>query len=585
MSSYHERETGWEDASGEGDGGSELIYYEKFMQKSEINIETKKLLSSFVDELASTFELENVLYLWISSFDLFSEITNEKAKSIKISESYWAKEAYNTIVNLSEKFDFIIGDLPFWMLSWSLLDNPAMKSLEDELIFQTSRKLANNWLWVFIVDSWFFYRQDKKLLIESLEKQGLYINACFNLPKNTLAPYTNLQPILIVISYNKTGSLFISEILIASDIGGILLNFRNQNSFNLDNGILVPIEWFKWFTQYKIQDNMKKLSTIYSEFDKYILSDIAEAVALKDDLEIQDTDNCIFFPCVWNSPILSDSRNFLITQKNYYQVKLDSNKAIAEYVWYFFRSELWNLIRSALFTWEIIPHISKLNLLSIELPLPDLGTQKKIIDTYRRLNDLKQWIVELENELSINPVTSWILEEMKNIEESIWRMKKHDLIVSLIVRWESKTLEFKKCLGAKDKNNINWYSLTTAVLKTICAFLNTDWWILLVWVMDDGNIFWIENDTWYSFKSKDDYLKYFHNLIIRWIWWEYTRYINYDIENVNWKNILIIQCKRSNTPVYFLEGDQFYIRTNPATDELKSKGLVDYVNSHFKNNA
>ncbi len=549
---------------------------------NQINIDPKYLclMSALVKSFVSTFGFKKPLHLWISNFDLFSQAISNNSKSIKVTQKSWIKEIYDEIIDLKQQFDFIFGDLPFWIWS-NHLDGAKMKSLEDELIFQASQKLVEKWFWIFTVGAWFFYRNDKKALFESLERQGLYINACFNLPEDILAPFTSLQIMLILISAHKSDSLFISEVWIDSHFDQILLNFQNENSSSLSNGIFTPTESFRWFSQFKIHEKINKLSTIYSEFDKHLLSDIGIVVALKDDIEIQDVSNSIFFPNIWNSLVIADSDNLVITQKNYYQVRLNPDFAIAEYVAYFFRSELGDLIRSSLVTWETISHIKKSDLLTLEFPLPDLPTQKKIVDTYRKLNELKEWITEIENELSINPITSWILEEMKNIEESIWRMKKHDFITSLILRWESKTLEFKKCLGSIKEQNSNWYNLTEKILQTICAFLNTDGWVLLIWVEDKWSIFGVENDTTYPFKSKDDYLKYLHNLIMRWIWWDYMQYINYDIELVNTHYVLIIQCEKSNSPVYFLKDDKFYIRTNPATDELKSRELVSYVNNRF----
>lgn len=543
------------------------------MHKLEIDIKVSQLFDEIIKSFISNFELESSIYLWMSNFGLLPKSVNSKIESININWANWTKEAYSDFLKLSKKFDFIFGDFPFGMVS------AQSKSPEDDPILETSNKLTQKWLWLYMVWSGFFSLQNKKPLIESLGKAGLYINACFNLPKNTLAPFTTLQPILILISHSKNEKIFLSELSLESDLDDIIWNYRMNHSSNLNGGIFTPIDSFIWFNQYKIQDKIKKLWTIYSEFDKISFSDIASVFSLKDDSIIEDAQNSIFFPSVWNSPILCDFQNLVITKKNYYQVKLDSRTVSAEYVSYFFRSELGSLIRSSLLKGEIIPHINKSDLASLDLPLPDIATQNNIIDTYRRFNKLKEWIAEVENELSINPITSWILEEMKNMEESIWRMKKHDFIASLVLRWESKTLEFKKCLGSIKEQNSNWYNLTKAILKTICAFLNTDGGILLVWVMDNWSIFWIENDTSHPFRSKDDYLKYLHNLLMDRIWWDYMQYIDYDIELVNENYVLIIQCKTSDSPVYY--EDKFYIRTNPATDELKPRELVSYITSRF----
>jgi hypothetical protein len=57
-------------------------------------------------------------------------------------------------------------------------------------------------------------------------------------------------------------------------------------------------------------------------------------------------------------------------------------------------------------------------------------------------------------------------------------------------------------------------------------------------------------------------------------------YISYEIVSVNGINIFYVACKQSTEPCY-LNGQDFYVRTNPATDKLEGPKLVSYVQNHF----
>jgi hypothetical protein len=51
--------------------------------------------------------------------------------------------------------------------------------------------------------------------------------------------------------------------------------------------------------------------------------------------------------------------------------------------------------------------------------------------------------------------------------------------------------------------------------------------------------------------------------------------------NVLGIDILMVDCRTASGPC-FLDGNEFYVRTNPATDKLDGPKLVEYVRNHFK---
>ena len=49
------------------------------------------------------------------------------------------------------------------------------------------------------------------------------------------------------------------------------------------------------------------------------------------------------------------------------------------------------------------------------------------------------------------------------------------------------------------------------------------------------------------------------------------------------KKILLVECEKSSEPVY-LDGEHFFIRVNPSTEELKGTEMYNYLTKNFKNN-
>ena len=45
--------------------------------------------------------------------------------------------------------------------------------------------------------------------------------------------------------------------------------------------------------------------------------------------------------------------------------------------------------------------------------------------------------------------------------------------------------------------------------------------------------------------------------------------------------VLWVACKPSKRPAFY-DDDVFYVRTTPATDELKGRRMHEYIQNHFK---
>lgn len=230
----------------------------------------------------------------------------------------------------------------------------------------------------------------------------------------------------------------------------------------------------------------------------------------------------------------------------------------------------------------ISSHVSERNLKRASIALPSLEEQEKIAVTQRRLLDLKNAIDDFENELALNPKTSSsILTQLDNVLDVMGKLTDVDEVHNLIRQGESKYIEFKETLSFDLKDKQKNKNLELSALKTVVAFLNTEGGTLLIGVADNGQISGIDIDISKLHKNNNDkFLRHFKSLLKDKIGAEFYPFIDYELIDINHKNILRVKCKQSNDPC-FLDSKEFYVRTNPATDKLQGPKLVEYIKNRF----
>jgi len=178
-----------------------------------------------------------------------------------------------------------------------------------------------------------------------------------------------------------------------------------------------------------------------------------------------------------------------------------------------------------------------------------------------------------------------IVEKFKKINPKVFKKEPSKKeIVDLIQKGENKKSEFKASLRVNLHTNEIDKNIEYTNLKTIVAFLNSEAGDLLIGVSNKGEILGIEKDR---FGSTDKFLLHLINIIKEKIGKNYLHLINCYPISIKGKTIIKVECKKSNKPVFLHPTPQeefFYIRTGPATTQIKGSVLVDYINRNFKKN-
>jgi len=152
----------------------------------------------------------------------------------------------------------------------------------------------------------------------------------------------------------------------------------------------------------------------------------------------------------------------------------------------------------------------------------------------------------------------------------------------LLSSGETDRIEFKQSLSLDTKKDKKEKYIEEEILKTMVAFFNKEGGTLLVGVDDQGNATGIDSELKRLYKGNSDkLLLHFKNIRKSRIGLEYDRLIEMNIIKYSHKNVLIVECKKSDKPCY-LDKNDFYVRTSPANEKLEGPKLVHYVNEHFK---
>jgi hypothetical protein len=154
-------------------------------------------------------------------------------------------------------------------------------------------------------------------------------------------------------------------------------------------------------------------------------------------------------------------------------------------------------------------------------------------------------------------------------------------VLNLIKKGENEKLEFKSTLRTNLHTGEHDKKMEISILKTLVAMMNSEGGTLLIGVSDIGEILSIEKD---KFENNDKFNIHLTNLVKEKIGKEYLPYLNFQLILIEGKNIMKIECNKSDKPV-FLKCDgleSFFIRTSAGSTEVKGSKLVEYINNKFK---
>lgn len=537
--------------------------------------EAVKAVNEFVSQLVLLRLPKEILCLRLTSFGVFHDLHHQNVKVISTPEG----------ISASKGCDLIVGDLPFGLARMVAceLNGIAIKTHENwSYIARALVCLRDDGIGLFLVEPHALRSVQGNNFREALNKAGFFVNAIFNCPENICQPQTTLRPVVMIISKSTGEKIFIAELRDSLQASGVAANFCKQIDTNtLEGGTYVEDAKFKSFATYKSEKQIEVLSTQYKEYRRFKLAEVSTAVNAPSKKGFVEQDNALYLPKLGTSPAQCRLSELTIKPHNYFQIVLNKTIVTNAYLKLFFSSTLGRLVYNSLLSCSFIPSMTKESIQTGMVPIPSLAEQESIVVAHNKLSALKSSIDGYEKELALNPKSARTIEsQVDKVLVSLNMLSDAEHILKMSREGESKHVEFKQTLSINLKTNLKDKGIEQASLKTLVAFLNTDGGTLLIGVSDKSDIVGIDNEIT-AFKREDDYVRHYKSLIKDRIGADVFPYIDYKLVDVNGRKVLFTTCQTSPKPC-FLEGKEFYIRTNPASDRLEGSTLARYLQEHFK---
>lgn len=534
-------------------------------------------IESFFNAWIARFNVSDILTVTTPDYSLLGDgLPGTKMQPSCLEDGFDANSQY----------PLVIGDLPIGMHPIKGTVNGASVSLRQNWLYlaQASAAISPNGYGIFLVEPNALCLSGWPKFETILAGMGLYLHAALRTPAgmcNSIA----MRPMLVVLSHEVPTNLFVAEIEDKSQVISIVENFADgESKGSFSEGLFLAREDFSTFDKYLLAQQMERLETQYKSYREDTLKNLAVSINLvrtgKSHIE---HNNSIYFPTVGNSPVISSLQNATLKHQNYAQVVL-TECVMADYAAAFYASDFGKLIRESLYSGSTIPHITKKALGDASIALPPIDEQREIASTLSKLQELQDELDKFKEELALNPTNvKSVVGQLDSMLDVVGSLTLSDKVRSLARMDESKILEFKESLSLDLRKITKEKYIEEAVLKTIVAFLNTEGGELLVGVSDDHTIPGLSREIEKFHKSSlDKLLLHFKNLIKNQIGAEFYPSVEYQVVNIDNAPVLYVNCKASKSPCY-LKGNDFYVRTNPATDCLNGPELVAYVTSHFSN--
>lgn len=486
------------------------------------------------------------------------------------------REAYSGNV-IEGSYDLILCNLGLRLKSPSIRDSSKLNIKGPDnwkKLFEILSHLSNQGSIFVVLEPIFWVSKYGKDFQNFLNENGYFVQALFQMPTKFLKTIS-LRPYIVLISKEEVNKLFVVELEEGFNIKTIAKNFKEKKSGNLYEGMFINPKDFPGFDRFKSEKEFNLLAKQYKKYKKICIKDIIVEYKTKD---FEKDESSIYIRLAGNFKVVEFEE---ITKNRYLQLKLNTKKVNPLYLKTFLNSELGIKFLDSLSNGALIQYLQVDELLNSELYLLPLELQNKTVEIMKNIDILNDKLIDFRKRTLFDPRTSSdVMLEIDKIRKSLETLTEEERLLSLIRSGETSKVEFKQTLSKNIKTKQKDEKMEKMVLKTICGFLNTEGGTLFVGVEDSGEICGIDKELYAD--NNDKFLLHFKNLLKEQIGAEFFPLIDYEIKKLLDNDVLIVNCKRSDKPVFLGKEEAFFMRSNPATDELKGKELIEYIENHFK---
>lgn len=311
---------------------------------------------------------------------------------------------------LDEPIDVVVSCLPFGVRtseSLTLADtagNPI--DLKDELgnliLAATTARLSEDGVGLFVVLPSFFF--SRRSILKRFPDLGFSAEAALALPPGSFAPYTSISTYLLVVRKGSNKKMFVAQLSSDQNTNAQIL----KNCTKGEEGGTVELGRYVDALEFRSIDSLRAGEYFVSAskqigFPAVALDDLATEIDLGrfgDGFTFPEATNAVFVPMIGQSDVVDSIDDLTLKAQNYAQVVIDPSRSRATFIAQFLNSELGKKIREWGKSGATIPKMNKQTLKKLQVFIPDLATQRKMIEIEARLSGEENTLLSLQNDLS-----------------------------------------------------------------------------------------------------------------------------------------------------------------------------------------
>lgn len=311
---------------------------------------------------------------------------------------------------LNIPIDVFVSCLPFGARtneSLELADTSGNSvELKDDLgnliLAAATARLSEKGVGIFVVPTSFFFAA--RSVLKRFTELGFNVDAALALPPGSFAPYAVIATYLLVLTKSPTNPMFVAQLSSDPNTNSqILANFANEvEGGAVELGRYVDALEFRSIDSLRAGDYFESASKQIG-FPAVVLEDLASAINLGrygDNFKFPEASNAMFVPMIGQSDVVASIDDLTLKAQNYAQVVVDPSRSHAAFVAQFLNSELGKKIREWGKSGTTIPKLNKQTLKMLKVFIPDLATQRKMLEVEARLSGEENTLLSLQNDLT-----------------------------------------------------------------------------------------------------------------------------------------------------------------------------------------
>ncbi|MFA6815785.1 MAG: N-6 DNA methylase [Lentisphaeria bacterium] len=326
-------------------------------------------------------------------------------------EAEWSiGQSLSLLRTLDEPIDVVVSCPPFGVRTRESLTlvnmagNPI--NLKDKLgnliLAATTARLSENGVGLFVVPASFFY--SGRSVLKYFPDLGFSVDAALALPLGSFAPCTSIDTYLLVVRKGTNKKMFVAQLSSDQNTNAqILENYtKGEEGGAFELGRYVDALEFRSIDSLRAGDYFQSASKQIG-FPAVPLENLAMEINLGcfgNEFKFPEVGNAVFVPIIGQSDVVDSIDNLTLKAQSYAQVVIDPSKSSATFIAQFLNSELGKKTREWRKLGTFPPKLNKQVLKKIQVLIPDLTTQQKMIEIEGRLSGEENTLLSLENDLS-----------------------------------------------------------------------------------------------------------------------------------------------------------------------------------------